>query len=240
MKKEKNFSRTRWRFQARLNTIVFFVLLGIVATPVLSLSFSAGASSSNSVLSADAVLAQLIEGNQRYVKGRLSHPNQTLDRIHEVAKEQHPIAVILGCADSRVPPEILFDQGIGNLFVIREAGNIVDDAVLASMEYAIEHLGVSLIIVLGHERCGAVEAALHGTYHGHIGTLIDAISPAVERVKGKQGDLTDLVVRANVENVVNRLIHAKPILDKKITEGKLKVVGGYYDLDTGKVDLIAR
>jgi carbonic anhydrase len=121
------------------------------------------------VLAADEVMAgvspddartQLMQGNARYVAAKMKHPTQSAERRIEVAKGQHPVAVVLGCADSRVPPELLFDQGLGDLFTVRVAGNIADDAVIGSIEYALEHLGATLVMVLGHERCGAVQAAV--------------------------------------------------------------------------------
>jgi carbonic anhydrase len=195
---------------------------------------------SNSGLSSEQALSKLIEGNQRYVREKPQHPDQSKVRIREVAKEQHPFAAVLGCADSRVPPEIIYDQGVGDLFVVREVGNIVDGAVLASLEYAVEHLGISLIIVLAHTRCGAIEAAIHDSYHGHLGTVVDAISPAIEQVRGKNGDIADLVVRANAKFVVEQLKHAKPILESAVKSGRLKVIAGYYDLNTGKVEMISK
>lgn len=191
-------------------------------------------------VTAEKALKMLTEGNQRYIEKKLSHPHQTAERILEVAKAQHPFAAILGCADSRVVPEIIFDQGIGDLFVQRVAGNIVDDAIAGSIEYAVEELGVPLLIVLGHERCGAVTAALKGgQVPGHISTLIDAIKPVVEKTKSQPGDMVDNVVRANVKFVVEKLSSYDDVVSQLVKSGKLKIVGGRYDLDTGKVDIIA-
>jgi carbonic anhydrase len=156
-----------------------------------------------------------------------------------VANGQRPFAVIVSCSDSRVPPEIIFDQGIGNLFVVRCAGNIVDDAGLGSIEYAAEHLHVSLIVVLGHERCGAVEAAVKGgEAPGHIKSLVEAIRPAVEKVKGRPGDLAENAMRGNVKLVVDHLKASKPILEHLVHKGTLSVIGARYDLDDGHVILI--
>lgn len=191
-------------------------------------------------ITAEKALEMLTEGNQRYVEKKLSHPHQTGERILEVAKVQHPFAAILGCADSRVVPEIIFDQGIGDLFVQRVAGNIVDDAIAGSIEYAVEELGVPLLIVLGHERCGAVTAAIKGgQVPGHISTLIDAIKPVVEKTKSQPGDMVDNAVRANVKFVVEKLSSYDDVVSELVKSGKLKIVGGRYDLDTGKVDIIA-
>lgn len=188
----------------------------------------------------DQALKKLIEGNQRYVSQKRLYPDQNQARLTEVAKGQHPFAIVLGCADSRVPPEMLFDQGLGDIFDIRVAGNIVDDAVIASMEYAAAELSVPLLMVLGHERCGAVKAAVEAKpVPGHIGTLVAALQPAVDQVKAEKGDVLDKAVRANVKMSVEKLKTTAPILADYVKVGKLKIVGGRYDLDTGKVEIIA-
>ncbi|MGA7933357.1 MAG: carbonic anhydrase [Kovacikia sp.] len=190
-------------------------------------------------VSAEKALQLLMEGNQRYVSHKLAHPHGDQKRLLEVAKGQHPFAIILGCADSRVSPELLFDQGLGDLFVVRVAGNILNDAVLGSIEYAAEHLAVPLVMVLGHERCGAVSAAVDGgKVPSHIDSLVNAIQPAVARVKGKPGDLLDNAVRANVQMVVEQMKVSEPIADL-VSSKKLKIVGGRYDLDMGNVEIIA-
>jgi carbonic anhydrase len=184
-------------------------------------------------------LKRLREGNERYVAARLAHPNQTAECRTRVAGGQSPFAVVLGCADSRVPPEVLFDQGLGDLFVVRVAGNVLDDAGLGSLEYAADHLGVHLLVVLGHERCGAVDAALKGgEAEGHVKYLVRALKPAVAAAKGKQGDALDNVVRANVALAVKQLRASKPVLAELVEHGRLKVVGARYDLDTGSVEVI--
>jgi carbonic anhydrase len=190
-------------------------------------------------LDPDEALSMLFDGNVRYAVGDPIHPNQSVDRRAATAEGQEPLAVIVGCSDSRVPPEIIFDQGIGDLFVVRLAGNVVDDAALASIEYAVQHLGTRLVVVLGHERCGAVEAAMK-SYYGddHIGNLVDAIKPAVIKATAKEGDMWANAVRHNVLLVVDRLRSSGPVLSTLATEGKLKVVGAYYDLDEGTVELV--
>jgi len=190
------------------------------------------------------VLLRLMNGNKLYVAGKPRHPRLTLERRVEVANDQKPFAAILGCSDSRVPPEILFDQGLGDLFVIRVAGNVVDDAVQGSIEYAVEELAVPLVMVLGHERCGAVKAAVEvvekgGQLPGQIETIINAIKPAVEKAKGKPGNLLDNAINANVLMVVDKLKVSKPIIAKFVEEGKLKVVGANYGLKSGIVRIIA-
>ena len=192
----------------------------------------------------EEALARLMAGNRRYAAQRARRPNQTGRRRVEVAAGQHPFAIVLGCADSRVPPEIVFDQGLGDLFVVRVAGNIADDAAVGSFEYAVEHLEQRLILVLGHDRCGAVAAAVEaaekgGDAPGHLGALLGPIRPAVERARGRGGDLLGNAVRANVESVVERLQASEPVLAPAAKTGRLKIVGGRYDLRSGRVELIA-
>ena len=158
-------------------------------------------------------------------------------RRAELTKSQHPFAIVLGCADSRVPPEIAFDQGLGDLFVVREAGNVIDDHSLGSIEYAVDHLAVRLIVVLGHQRCGAVKAAKETIAAkteapAHIQSLVTAIQPAVEETT--RGDL-NATIEANVKNVTQALRSSTPVLKPRVDSGELKVVGAYYSLDTGTV-----
>jgi carbonic anhydrase len=192
-----------------------------------------------SVAPAEAI-SKLKEGNGRYTSGSLQHPSQTTERRAEVAKGQNPFAIIVSCSDSRVPPEIVFDQGLGDLFVLRVAGNVINDESRGSIEYAVEHFGVRLILVLGHQRCGAVEAAKEtiaakGRAPAHIQSLVTAIKPAVESTV--KGDL-DATIKANVEYVVNALRSSEPILKPKLDSGDLQVIGGYYSLDTGAVTFL--
>jgi carbonic anhydrase len=185
----------------------------------------------------EAVLKGLLAGNHRYVTGHPTHPHQTLVRVKELAKGQHPGAIVLACADSRVAPEVLFDQGLGDLFVLRVAGNVVNDENLASMEYAVEHLGTRLIVVLGHERCGAVSAAVDGgKVGGHLVRLMEDLLPAVEDAKGKQGDKAENAMRANVVRMVAK-VSTDETLGSMVKGGQVKVVGARYDLDTGEVTL---
>ena len=186
-----------------------------------------------------AALKDLLDGNQRYVSGALKHPHQTNGRRTDLAKAQHPFAAVLSCADSRVPPELVFDQGLGDLFTVRVAGNVATDDIIASLEYAVAHLGPKLIVVLGHERCGAVDATLKGgTPEGHLAALMDRIKPATDAAKSHQGDQLDYAVSANVANVVKQLKNTGPILSDKIKNGSIRIVGARYDLDTGKVELV--
>lgn len=190
-------------------------------------------------VSGERARQQLIDGNKRYVDAQRSHPNQTAQRRTEVAKGQRPFAAIVSCSDSRVPPEIVFDQGLGDLFVIRLAGNILDEAALGSLEYAVEHLGVKYIMVLGHERCGAVEATVKGgEAPGHIGSLMKAIQPAVDNVRNQSGDMLENAVRAHVMMVVQQLKASGPIVEELVSKGAVTVDGARYDLDDGKVAIL--
>lgn len=188
-----------------------------------------------------SALSMLARGNQRYVAGKPAHPHQSSVLRHQLsAKGQHPFAAILSCADSRVPPELIFDEGLGDLFVVRVAGNIVDDAVIGSMEYAAEHLHVPLIVVLGHTQCGAVEATIQGGtgHHSHIDALVNAIKPAVEQASHEAGSLHYNAVRDNVLLAVKQLRESEPILSALEKQGKLKIVGAIYDIDKGAVTFL--
>jgi len=186
-----------------------------------------------------SALQRLMEGNQRFVAMRLAHPDLSLERRLEVSKGQHPSAIVLTCADSRVPPELIFDQGLGDLFVVRVAGNVLDDHVIGSIEYAAEHLEAPLVMVLGHERCGAVDAAVKGgEAPGKIASLLEALHPAVQAAKGQAGDPVDNVVKLNARFGAAQLKASDPILAPRLKAGELEIVGARYDLDTGKVELL--
>lgn len=186
-------------------------------------------------VTADSALTELKSGNDHHVAHRYQHPHETLERQRQLASAQNPHAEILSCSDSRVPPEIIFDQGLGDLFVVRVAGNVATDVELGSLEYGAEHLHVPLLVVLGHEHCGAVTAAVQGGKpEGHIGALVNLILPAVEKSRGMPGDLVENSVKTNVEMVVRQL-RSDPMLAELVHEGKLKVVGAVYSLETGAV-----
>ena len=190
-----------------------------------------------------AALARLLAGNQRFVTGRACHPHQSLADLHALAAGQHPFAVTIGCADSRVPPELLFDQGLGDLFDNRVAGNIVDDLLLGSIEFAVEEFGSPLIVVLGHERCGAVKATIEAIESGagapgHIGTIVEALRPIVEPLLDHPGDVIDLAVRANVHAQAAQLTARSELLAAHVHAGDLRIVGARYDLDNGRVTLV--
>jgi carbonic anhydrase len=189
-------------------------------------------------LSPDAALQKLMLGNERFVQHQPQHPDQSQKRLQEVAQAQHPFATILSCADSRVPAEIIFDQGIGDIFDVRIAGNIATPEAVGSIEYAVVLLSTPLLMVLGHERCGAVTAAVQNqVLLGDIGTFVKAIKPAVEKVKDKSGDAVDNAVMENVYYQIEQL-KLSNLLSERLQSGKLKIVGGRYDLDTGIVDII--
>ncbi|WP_433717913.1 carbonic anhydrase [Actinoplanes sp. CA-051413] len=190
-----------------------------------------------------AALARLLAGNQRFVSGHARHPHQTLADLHEVAAGQHPFAITIGCADSRVSPEFLFDQGLGDLFDNRVAGNIVDDLLLGSIEFAVEEFGSPLVVVLGHERCGAVTATIDAIESGtgapgHIGTIVDALRPIVEPELSRPGDVVDNAVRANIRAQAAELTARSELLAGHVRAGELRIVGARYDLDTGRVALV--
>ena len=191
------------------------------------------------VPSADAVIAELKAGNAHFIAKKFAHPHQSSARQKELASGQHPHCAILTCADSRVPPEILFDQGLGDMFDVRVAGNIAGDAETASIEYAAEHLHVPLVVVMGRTQCGAVTAALEGgELPGKLPSLIAALRPAVDQSAHEPGDRVANAVRDNVVHVVNQLRAAKPVLSDLTAAGKLRIVGAVYSLETGKVEWI--
>jgi carbonic anhydrase len=216
-----------------------FIVISLLAGSQFALAADPAHPEQPTVAPADAV-SKLKEGNGRYTSGNLQHPGQTTERRAELTKDQHPFAVILSCSDSRVPPEIVFDQGLGDLFVVRVAGNVIDDHGLGSIEYAVDHLGARLIVVLGHQSCGAVKAAKEtiaakSKAPGHIQSLVTAIQPVVEATA--KDDL-DTTVKANVKHVVQALRSSTPILKAKVASGDVQVTGGYYSLDTGAVTFL--
>jgi carbonic anhydrase len=201
----------------------------------------------SSAPTADEVLASMLEGNKRFVRGELAHPRRTPAEFAPLAEGQNPVAVVVGCADSRVAPELVFDQGVGDLFVVRIAGNVVSGAgasVKGSIEYAVAELHVPLVMVLGHSQCGAVEAAIKHIHSndavpGSIGELISTIKPAVTQVKGKPGNLLENAIRANVDQGVERLKTLGPVLADAVKKGTVKIVGAIYDLRSGNVIVVS-
>jgi carbonic anhydrase len=180
-----------------------------------------------------------MSGNSRFASDRMRHPDQSLLRRKEIAHKQEPFAIILTCADSRVAPEIYFDQGLGDLFIIRNAGNVLNDHVIGSMEYAVEHLKVPLIMVVGHERCGAVAAAVAGGHApGHIGSIVESITPAVNASHEQAGDHVNNAVITHAQMTAAALRGCGPILAEAVKAGQVKVVAARFDLDSGRVELL--
>lgn len=184
----------------------------------------------------DAALERLVQGNARFANDKMLTADHSKDRRMATSFQQRPFAVIVGCSDSRIPPEIVFDQGIGDLFIVRIAGNAVGQLGLDSVEYSVVHNDSSLILVLGHERCGAVTAVLAKQTEG-IEEIAAYIEPAIQSVKGESGDPLTNAIKANVRAIVAQLKRS-PVLAKPLADGKLKIVGGYYNLESGKVDLL--
>jgi carbonic anhydrase len=216
--------------------------LAVLAALVPVLASASESHSAPAGPSPDAVVKELKDGNARFVAGKSKHPDQTVARRAELAKGQHPKAAILGCADSRVPPELVFDEGLGDLFVVRVAGNVADPIDLGSLEYAVEHLGVGVVVVLGHHSCGAVKATVDASgvleAQGNIGAILAEIAPAVNQAKatpGKEG-LVDDAVHANAARTAGALVERSPVLKKAVEEKKLKIVTAVYDLASGKVE----
>ncbi|WP_433791529.1 carbonic anhydrase [Actinoplanes sp. CA-252034] len=230
--------------QSKLNRRFFLGAGGAVAG-----SIALGGLGSSAVLAAesgvtpDKVLADLLAGNKRFISGKAKHPHLSRERIGLVAKGQHPLAIILSCADSRVAPELLFDQGVGDLFVNRVAGNAVDPLLLGSMEYAAEEFVPPLVMVLGHERCGAVAATQGcvrsgGRAPGNIQTIVDALTPIVGPY-ANDPDAVEKGVQANVKAQAAAVLAQSAIFREKVEAGHMKIVGARYDLDSGKVTVLS-
>jgi len=208
-----------------------------VASLFMALGIMAMGTDEKVGITSEQAMKMLMDGNARFVSGNLTHPDQSPERRAEVLAGQHPFAVIVGCSDSRVPPEVIFDQGIGDLFVIRTAGEVMDNATLGSIEYAVEHLNVPLVLVLGHDSCGAVTAVVSGgEAPGHLSSLVEAITPAVEEARGMKGDLLNNSIDMNTKNIVEELKTTDPILSKAVKEGRLQIAPSRYHLASGVVE----
>ena len=209
--------------------------------PLLSARPALAAGEGTSMTPLEALEA-LKEGNRAFVAGTLPEdPAIGVERRMEIAQEQTPFAVVVACSDSRVPPELLFGRGLGEVFTVRNAGNTVDTAALGSVEYAVLELGVPLVVVLGHERCGAVQAAVsvvteNASFPGAIGRMVEPILPAVLAARDNGGDLLEEAVRQNVLRVAERLRTVETTLAEPIAAGRLRVVGARYDLEDGHVE----
>jgi len=217
-------------------------VLGIILVAWGAFALAAG---SGAAISADEAIKRLMDGNERYAESKMTACGQTTKETREIlAKGQRPYAIILSCSDSRVPPEIIFDKTLGEIFVIRVAGNVPGPIVMGSIEYAAEEFDSPLIMVLGHQRCGAVTASVdaHGKPEGNIGAIIKAIMPAVK--KAKQGakkkskeDLVEKAVDYNIHLTAENITEHSPIIKRLVKEGKVKLVKAKYDLDDGTVTL---
>jgi len=209
-------------------------------TLLLCLFFSCKQKQENGQVSSLAPLDNLKAGNERFVSGHPVHPDETLTRIRELKKGQNPFVVVVSCSDSRLPPELIFDQGLGDVFSIRTAGNVIGDYELGSIEYAIEHLHCKLIVVLGHENCGAIQAyatSENEKHNDHIQSLVDYIA-AEEEEKNIPESLRsniDTLVKANITHAVNLLRSSTPVLKPLVDKNEIKIIGAYYDLDSGNV-----
>ena len=219
--------------------------LGITATVLDPFDeYAAAAPHPEARVTPSMALRLLMAGNRRWVTGRAKHPEQSIRRRRAVRNEQHPFATVVSCIDSRVPPELVFDRGIGDLVVIRTGAQVLDKGVvLGSIEFSPDHLGTPLVLVMGHQRCGAVGAAIHTFEHGghprgHIQAIVNALRPAYRVAVKQNGDLVDNMVRAQTRLAVARL-RADPVINSFIARGRLRVAGGYYSLDTGQVSIIA-
>lgn len=228
-----------------------------IAAIVGAIACVAGAAFANSApgVSPDEALQKLMEGNQRFINNQMSGTKLCdLSARTALAKSQKPYAIILSCSDSRVPPEIIFDKGLGEIFVVRVAGNVPDPVVLGSIEYAAEHLGSPLVMVLGHERCGAVTATVNakGKAEGNIGAIVKAIAPSIKNAEvgckeckgdakckqSKKDDYIECAITSNIKSVSKSLTQKSPILKHLSETGKLKIVAAKYDLDDGLVTIV--
>ncbi len=227
--------------------IGFAVALGLTRQPWRALGASPpDQDTTQPPRNGDDVLRKLLAGNQRFVKGQSSHPRRNPGDFRPLAKAQYPIAAVIACADARVTPEILFDVGIGDVFVVRVAGNVVGGTgavVKGSIEYAVAELNVPLILVLGHGNCGAVKAAMkhidaNDSLPGAINQLVELVKPAVVESKGLPGDPLDNAIRANVSMGVRRLEDLQPIIAPRVQQRTVKVAGAHYDLRTGEVRVV--
>jgi carbonic anhydrase len=187
-------------------------------------------------VSAQNALRRLKQGNARYVAHRLKHPDQSAHRMHEIEEGQHPFATVLGCSDSRVPPEIIFDEGLGDLFVIRVAGAVPGDEVIGSIEYAVEHLHTSLVVVLGHGSCGAVTAAVNGPLEqNHTKSFVEVLLPFVNEARQMPGDPIQNAMCLGVDAFAWALRRSEPVLAAEVAKANVRIVAAHYDMHTGEV-----
>lgn len=212
--------------------------LGLVCAIVFGTNISFAHNVDN--LSAEEALKKLKQGNKRFVQLHQKHPDESARRRKEMLKGQHPFVIILSCSDSRVPPELIFDQGLGDIFEIRNAGNVLNDHVIGSIEYAVMHCGVKLIVIMGHQDCGAINATLSGISETkYIQALEDSIKPAVEQCRERGLEInSDNVVKAHVMQDIKELMEQDHELVQYMKKHKVKIVPAYYHLDSGKVEFL--
>jgi carbonic anhydrase len=220
----------------RWTRFLLVMLMTVAVTPQL------WASGTSPGMQPDEAVTKLKEGNARFVSGAAQHPNQDQNRRTATATEgQHPFATVLSCSDSRAPVEVLFDSGIGDIFVIRVAGNVADTDEIGSIEYAVDHLGTPVLVVLGHTQCGAVTAVVkNAEVHGKIVPLVAKIRPAVAKTKAlypqsSGDDFLNEAIRGNVWQAIEDLLRASPVTVERVRSGQLKVIGAIYHLDSGSV-----
>lgn len=188
---------------------------------------------------AEEVLQILKDGNKRFISGKLEHPNHCEESRKSLAAGQEPIATVLSCADSRVPPVDIFDQGLGDLFVVRVAGNVIGDHSLGSIEYAVKHLHTPVVVVMGHSNCGAIGAVASGVaLEGHIATLGPAIQTAIKNIKEAEGDLVNNASKELARQISVKIAQSEPIVAELVQNGAVKIVPAYYDLMSGEVEFL--
>ncbi len=209
-------------------------MIGFLLASLPFVSTQTWAADPSQAVSPDEAINRLKEGNNRFASAKVTQPKPVAERRAQTAQSQHPFAILVGCADSRTSPELVFDQNLGDLFVVRTAGNLIDDHGLGSIEYAVEHLGARLIVVLGHQRCGAVNAAMESaTAPGHINSLVRDIQPAVQAARDKPGNALDNAIAENAREVAGR-IRSQAHLGELARS--VRIIPAIYNLDTGKVN----
>ncbi|WP_306547509.1 carbonic anhydrase [Desulfobulbus sp.] len=193
----------------------------------------------NNRITGPEALQRLLAGNKRFLSGKLEHPNHCEESRKGLILGQEPLAAVLTCADSRVPPVDVFDQGLGDIFVVRVAGNIINDHILGSIEYAVSHLHTPLVMVMGHSSCGAVSAVAQGVkLHGHIASLTPSIDAALKKTKGMEGHWTNNAAKELAITTAKKIEESEPIVADLVKEGRVLVVATYYDLETGEVSML--
>jgi carbonic anhydrase len=216
-----------------MRKLVYTILFSFIASIISCRSYQHS--------TAETPLEILLEGNKRFASNKPNHPHETRKRVEEISSAQHPIAVVVCCSDSRVPPELVFDQGFGDLFVVRTAGNLMSGLEIGSIEYAVEHLGVKQVLIMGHKECGAIKAFISGgEVEGHIKDIVDSIRAEHEimQIPPDDKDLLNDCIKANVLHGLHQLKIQSKILYEKIIKGELRVDGSCYDLKSGLVNLI--